>query len=183
MLGFCRSSHNYSFVAGNTVDRKVTASIRTKSWNMVTCIFYKFKASMEWRINGLMATATIRVVIYEGLNFVLFWICYNLEIFVDIKFHGCRILWIFVFKLCMDTTRYQRPPCIGTYIATWPDFTVWKGKQQHVWPFYSFCCQWWRNCGQRAVKDFSCMCTVFVAWWVILCKVTGDQVFSKGKFL
>ena len=53
---------------------------------------------------------TIWVVIFEGLKFCVLWICYKLEIFMDINFHGCFILCVFLYLpkyIPMETTWFS----------------------------------------------------------------------------
>ena len=143
-------------------------------WNV--SITVKTNYLINHYTQALAQGCTIWVVIFGGLKFRVMWICYKLEIFVDINFSGCFISCALLYLpkyVAMETMQFSlvtrghniaMQGSMGTY--TWPDFTVWKGKQQHILTFCCFHNKWWRNCGPRAMTNFSCMCTVLAASWV-----------------
>ena len=135
------------------------------------------------------------------------WICYKLEIFVDINFCGCFISCVLLYlpkyvAIAMETTRfpsvirghhtrtamhmgtYTRPDFTVWMTYTQPDFTVWKGKQQYIRPFCCFHNGWWQNCGPHAAMDFSCMyvatfCSIMGQLGVKLQEIGSLQVIFR----
>ena len=78
----------------------------------ICCLLGSHLSALRFETLHLCNLVTIWVVIFIGLKFHVMWICYKLEIFVDINFCGCFILCVFLYLLkyvptYMETTQFS----------------------------------------------------------------------------